>query len=180
MAKVPAAIGKQLTIATIVKIQNWVSLGVLLSISATAMADASETDGHDIDSLVAAATAWYEGPFAESFINGTDKFWDYYGDKTFFIIDDTPRLLSKPELATFINDVVVAPWIVNGFAEARLVRTHVIALGTDAVRLRASWQMLDDKGTPVTDCALSEWNYVVVRSESSWRIVTEIQAPCES
>lgn len=130
-------------------------------------------------SLARDARDWYEKTYAADFVSGSADFYGHYPEQVQFIRDRTARILSRAEFEAALNEHYVVPWTKAGWRNTRLVSVEASPLGPGTALLAARWQMTDGNGNSVTGCALPGWTYVALRSESTWKIVTEIEGDCQ-
>lgn len=125
----------------------------------------------------ASALEWYKNEYVNGFLNGDPDFMNHYADHVYFALYE-PQLFDRANLGTFIDKVYVQKWTENGWSQTEFLGADSRRLGKATVLITAKWAMQDDNGSPVTECPVIAWNYVVSQTESAWTIIAEFEAPC--
>jgi len=126
-----------------------------------------------------AAADWYEHAYAVSFVEGDPEFYArYYEPAVYFVDGATPNLVDHAGLEAIITQKYVEPWLKIGWTTSKLLSVDAVQLGSDSAMLTARWSIEGDKGSVITECKAPGWIYIVVNDKDSWRIISELEAPC--
>ena len=147
-------------------------LSVVFFLSACALAA-------EVESVETSAQKWFMEVFAKGFIEGDPNFMDYYSEPIYLVIDDDASALSKDDFAAAIDEKYVQPWLAAGWKTTDVVGTQIETLGSDSVRVTAAWALLDEDGNNVMGCQRPEWHYILVRENSTWRVIADIEGECK-
>ncbi len=144
---------------------------------ASALTFASATASSDEKSATESAIDWYESVYAVSFVEGDPNFYDHYLDHIYLGFGGNVGYHSKQSLETEISEYI-APWIQSGWEQSKLKSVEGVEIDANTVLLTARWSMETADGDAVTTCKLPGWRYVVAKSDATWRVLSEFEAPC--
>lgn len=129
------------------------------------------------DDAVNSAIDWYEKAYAVSFIEGDADFYDHYLEPIYLGFSDTVGYQTKQSFEVALTDYV-QKWIDDGWETSALNSVEGVEIDPNTVLLTARWLLKTSNGEIVTKCQNPGWRYMVVRDETTWRIISEFEAPC--